>query len=198
MNSLSILVASRNRLVIGIRSPKILSSCKIPYYQQSRNVTTTRRQKSSGRSHRKSPVSEADIPQKSFGASMAPVVMLPVMFLMYGISENYFQNRQLRLNEELRQQMEKEYDKKELEFEPILFHCVIRRTRDVTHCLSNIKVGDVVQVLYEGVGPNQEYNLCRFPADEPHAMDTIGWFPTRWLQKLEDYERMIQQSHVPK
>ncbi len=157
-----------------------------------RNLTTTAR--ASGRPQQKIPAPDANIPKKSFGMKMLPVLILPSMFLTYGISEHYFQNRQLHLNEVLRQQMEQECDRKVLESKPILFYCVIRRTRGMTHCLSNIKVGDVVQVLEEGVGPNQDYNLCRFPADKPHAMDTIGWYPIRWLQKLEAYERVIHQQ----
>jgi hypothetical protein len=24
--------------------------------------------------------------------------------------------------------------------------------------------------------------------------DTLGWFPTRWMQKLDDYEMMVQEQ----
>ena len=134
---------------------------------------------------------------KSFSAAMLPMAIVPVMFIMYGISEHFLTNRQLRLNEELRQQFAAEHqDIRNEGARPFLFYCVIRRTRGLTHSISNIQVGDVVEVLEEGVGPNKEYNLCRFPApiDQPHALDSVGWFPIRWLQKLEDYERIAQRS----
>ena len=133
---------------------------------------------------------------KSLSAAMLPMAIVPVMFIMYGISEHFLTNRQLRLNEELRQQFAAEHQDIQNEgARPFLFYCVIRRTRGLTHSISNIQVGDVVEVLEEGVGPNNEYNLCRFPAplDQPHAMDSVGWFPIRWLQKLEDYERIAQR-----
>jgi hypothetical protein len=139
-----------------------------------------------------------DVP-KSFTAAMLPIAIIPVMFIMYGVSEHYSTNRQLRLNEELRQQFEAEHGNTGIQTEgsrPFLFYCVIRKTKGMTHSMSNIQVGDVVEVLEEGVGPNNEYNLCRFPApqDQPHALDTVGWFPIRWLQKLEDYERIARNS----
>lgn len=135
----------------------------------------------------------------SSSASVLPVAVTPIMFLLWGISEYLLTNRQLGLNEELRQSFEKEYADHREALDtalPTLFYCVIRRTKGFTHCLSNIQVGDVVEVLEEGVGPNAEYNLCRLPAalNQPHARDTVGWFPIRWLQKLGDYERMIQQN----
>jgi hypothetical protein len=68
--------------------------------------------------------------------------------------------------------------------------------------LSSVKVGDVVEVLQEGVGPDQAYNLCRLPAHDPNhgmATDICGWFPIRWLQRLDDYENMVveQQQQTP-
>jgi len=129
---------------------------------------------------------------------MLPIALVPVIFILWGVSEHLWTNRQLVLNEELRQQFEEEHsqNRKELEISSqILFHCVIRRTRGFTHCLSNIQVGDVVEILQEGVGPDQEYNLCRLPAPpNEHVRDTVGWFPIRWLQKLDDYERRVQQQ----
>jgi len=153
---------------------------------------------------------EEVVASKSFAETLIPVAVVPVMFLMYGISEHFWTNRQIQLNEELRQQFEAEHTNLENEgTRPFLFYCVIRRTRYLTHSVSNVQVGDVVEVLEEGVGPNKEYNLCRFPApvidqqqeqeqQYPHGtttlQHTVGWFPTRWLQKLEDYERIAQQS----
>lgn len=80
---------------------------------------------------------------------------------------------------------------------PTLFHCVVRKTSGLTHCLSGVRLGDVVEILEEGVGPDKAYNLCRLPAKDNEASlsrDTYGWFPIRWLQKLEHYESMVREQ----
>jgi hypothetical protein len=43
------------------------------------------------------------------------------------------------------------------------FKCIVRRVPqnfDGHKCLQNVKVGDVVDILEEGVGPGRQYNLC--------------------------------------
>jgi hypothetical protein len=75
------------------------------------------------------------------------------------------------------------------------FQGIIRRVPqnfDGHKCLQNVKVGDVVGVLEECVGPGGQYNLCmieRIAAlkessdDDPRC--SIGWFPCSCLEKLE-------------
>jgi hypothetical protein len=117
------------------------------------------------------------------------------MFLAWGASDWIFGNQQVATNEALRQEFLNQPPLLE-EDANILLYCVVRRTSGFTHCLSSVKVGDVVEVLQEGVGPDQAYNLCRLPAHSNHDMatDTCGWFPIRWLQRLDDYENMIEQQ----
>ena len=131
------------------------------------------------------------------------------MFAAWGVSDWLFGNRNKGHNEELRQMFLQEQRKLSgndnddddswlalLDAKPILFHCVIRTNSGLTHCLSGVRLGDVVDILEEGVGPNQDYNLCRLHArdDEPLSRDTYGWFPIRWLQKLHHYESMAREQ----
>jgi len=75
---------------------------------------------------------------------------------------------------------------------PMLFRCLVRRTLrnfDGTKCLTNVKVGDVVEVLEEGVGPGNAYNLCRIRSENESGKDekvSVGWFPMTCLEKLAD------------
>lgn len=75
------------------------------------------------------------------------------------------------------------------------FQCFVRRVPqqfDGHKCLTNLKVGDVVNVLQEGVGPNNKYNLCsieRSPAAASTAAEekciSVGWFPCSCLEKIQ-------------
>lgn len=79
------------------------------------------------------------------------------------------------------------------------FQCVIRRVPqnfDGHKCLKNVKLGDVVNVIEEGVGPGGQYNLCSVERDAPkkkagddssgnEQRKSIGWFPCSCLQKIE-------------
>ena len=141
-----------------------------------------------------------------------PVVIVALMMIAWGLSDWIMEDKQTQKNEALRQQMrlslQEQYQTLEveavLEEAPILFYCVIRRSSgwNVTHCVTGAKIGQVVDVLQAGVGPNREYNLVRLRADpndvnHPEVSmtaDSIGWFPIRWLQKLDNYETMIQKQ----
>lgn len=119
------------------------------------------------------------------------------MIIAWGASDFLLGNQQTDKNEQLRRKCEQERSGVVHSIDnddDVLFYCVIRRNRGFTHCLSGIQVGDVVEVLQEGVGPENLYNLCRLPASTnvDLATDTVGWFPIRWLQKLDDYDRMVQ------
>ncbi|KAL3945113.1 MAG: hypothetical protein SGBAC_000781 [Bacillariaceae sp.] len=123
------------------------------------------------------------------------VLTIPAMFLAWGASDSIFGNRQVGENNTLREEflanpMERQRD----EDLPVLFLCVVRKVSKATHCLVGIQLADVVEVLAEGVGPQRQYNLCRLPADpdKPLSTDVYGWFPTRNLQKLDDYNQMVE------
>ena len=83
-----------------------------------------------------------------------------------------------------------------------LFKCIVRRVPqffDGHRCLTNIKVGDVLNVLEEGVGPGNQYNLCSIDrsqsrgkvGDESGAKGvvSIGWFPCSCLEPIHDTEK---------
>ena len=77
------------------------------------------------------------------------------------------------------------------------FQCIIRKVPlnfDGHKCLKNVKVGDIVSVLEEGVGPGGQYNLCSIERiTKKPGMDnadcdptvSIGWYPCSCLQKIE-------------
>lgn len=77
------------------------------------------------------------------------------------------------------------------------FKCIIRKVPlnfDGHKCLKNVKVGDVVSVIEEGVGPGGQYNLCSIERIAPKtgrdsseidpARISIGWFPCSCLEKM--------------
>ena len=73
------------------------------------------------------------------------------------------------------------------------FKCVIRAVPDQFDghkVLRNCKVGDVVDVIEEGVGPDRMYNLCSITRRTPNTDNeqgvSIGWFPTSCLQKVDE------------
>jgi hypothetical protein len=122
-------------------------------------------------------------------------MVVPGMFLAWGASDSIFGNRQVGKNEELREAFLSQYSSG-LELLPVVRLCVVRRNTGFTHCLSGVQIGDVVEVLQEGVGPERSYNLCRVPAnpEDPMSTDIYGWFPTRWLQKLDNYDQMVHDQ----
>lgn len=67
---------------------------------------------------------------------------------------------------------------------PTLYECIVKHPYRMggTHGLAgNVKMGDVVQVLQEGVGPGQQYVLCR-RMDQSGDIQ-VGWYPTGFLEK---------------
>ena len=79
---------------------------------------------------------------------------------------------------------------------PVLFHCVIRRAykpMSGSHGLRGVEVGDVVEILQEGVGPDKAYNLCRMRGKKGSGAGVgeeegddfqIGWFPIPFMEKV--------------
>ena len=56
-------------------------------------------------------------------------------------------------------------------------------------CLKDVKEGDIVGVIEEGIGPGQ-YNLCSIERSTANEEDknevSIGWFPCSCLQNIEN------------
>ncbi|KAL7487358.1 hypothetical protein ACHAW6_012956 [Cyclotella cf. meneghiniana] len=83
-----------------------------------------------------------------------------------------------------------------------LFKCSVRRVPqffDGHRCLTNIKVGDVLNVLEEGVGPGSQYNLCSIDRSQSRGkvgdegdgkgVVSIGWFPCSCLEPINDAQK---------
>ncbi|CAB9498228.1 expressed unknown protein [Seminavis robusta] len=83
---------------------------------------------------------------------------------------------------------------------PALFECTVMETHpslDGTKMLRGVKVGDTVDVLATGVGPDQAYSLCRLVCTHQPASDAaanedgktvplvnVGWYPKFFLKEL--------------
>jgi hypothetical protein len=137
-------------------------------------------------------------PPPSPNRAIAPIVIVTAMFVAWGASDWVLGDQQTSKNEELRKELKASVNLDQYMDAETKLYCVVRRSQgwNVTHCLTGVQLGDCVEVLEEGVGPNQGYNLCRLPADESSTIqeDVIGWFPIRFLQKLDDYDRMLEQQ----
>jgi len=191
---------------------------------QQRNLSASSQKKANRNNKRKPPLPTPEQQQQQQQqqqvprwATTASVLVVPFMFAAWGVSDWLFGNRNKGHNEELRQMFLQEQQTllsgndnnnnnndndawlNSLDAKPTLFYCVIRTNSGLTHCLSGVRLGDVVDVLEEGVGPNQDYNLCRLRArgddnDGPFSRDTYGWFPIRWLQKLDHYDSIAREQ----
>ena len=72
---------------------------------------------------------------------------------------------------------------------PTLFQCRVRKVHDLfdgPKSLKGVAVGDIVDIIEEGIGPGNAYNLCRHTPAEEGAVSTssVGWFPMTCLEKL--------------
>ncbi|KAG7350427.1 hypothetical protein IV203_009787 [Nitzschia inconspicua] len=131
--------------------------------------------------------------------AMASIFVVPILFAAWNISDYIFGNRQIGINEKLRQDFQQQHSVKDLDEMPAKLYCVVRKTHGFTHCLTGVRIGDIVEVLEEGVGPQNAYNLCRLhpPSssnddDKNDDVSTVryGWFPYRWLETLDHYNAM--------
>lgn len=69
---------------------------------------------------------------------------------------------------------------------PTLFQCKILHVEpslDGTKMLSNIRAGDIVEIMESGVGPNKAYHLCKRPA-EGRRKESIGWYPIQFMENI--------------
>ena len=72
----------------------------------------------------------------------------------------------------------------------VLFQCevMVAFPLDGQKGLQGAELGDILDVLEEGVGPDGSYNLCRFSGDKvKHGFHAgqIGLYPARCLKKLD-------------
>ena len=103
------------------------------------------------------------------------------------------QQRQLKERDEVMQQLKKEVDmdakqssSEQSSNKTILFQCTVKRIPlkfDGHKCLTGVNVGDVVDVLEEGVGPGGMYNLCSVNGKE--GENNVGWYPCSCLEVVK-------------
>jgi hypothetical protein len=56
---------------------------------------------------------------------------------------------------------------------------------DGVKMLRNIQIGDTVEILQEGVGPNRAYHLCRVKGSSKNPRSSMGWYPIQYLKEVE-------------
>jgi hypothetical protein len=80
-------------------------------------------------------------------------------------------------------------DKYEWLTKPTLYTRVIQKVPDTDgyKCLNNVKAGDVVEVIEEKAGPEDEYSVCRIESESGEI--STGWFPTSYLGEVKVAEK---------
>ena len=83
-------------------------------------------------------------------------------------------------------------DKYEWMTKPTLYTRVVGRVPDMDgyKCLHNVKVGDVVQVVEEKAGPEDEYCVCRFEAENGEI--SVGWFTAVDLEEVPEEAKKLK------
>lgn len=71
----------------------------------------------------------------------------------------------------------------------ILFQCKVKRLPvkfDGHKCLTGVQLGDVLNVMEEGVGPGGLYNLCSVTNNNSEDDVSVGWFPCSCLEVMKE------------
>lgn len=75
---------------------------------------------------------------------------------------------------------------------PALFRCRVMNAdarMGGSHGLRHVQLGDVVEILVPGVGPDGAYHMCRLR--RPDAPDELGWFPIKNLQVVKPWWKRL-------
>lgn len=85
--------------------------------------------------------------------------------------------------EEKRREMMQQYHDS-----PTLFKCKVVEEYKMggSHGLTNVKIGDVVEILQENVGSGDYYHLCRTRDAETAEVVSIGWYPHSYMKPIEE------------
>lgn len=86
-----------------------------------------------------------------------------------------------QVEEKRREMMERYQDS------PTLFQCKVVEEYKMggSHGLKGVKVGDVVDILQEDVGPGEYYHLCRTRDAETADVLSIGWYPQGYMEPIQ-------------
>jgi len=80
---------------------------------------------------------------------------------------------------------------------PTLLRCVVRHEYKMggSHGLSTkVQLGQVLEVLQEGVGPGQAYNVCRVRDAETGQVVSVGWYPMAFLEPIVEKEEKKENN----
>ncbi|KAL3811594.1 hypothetical protein ACHAXA_010563 [Cyclostephanos tholiformis] len=139
------------------------------------------------------------VPEIVFGSTI--LALVGIDYVVRVLTDKPREDIYRQLERELRQDevTTREDDKRMLDdgvAKTLKFKCIIRRLPkhfDGHKCLQNVKVGDIVDVLEEGVGPGGQYNLCLIESTAKNPLKeslvdgssvSVGWFPCSCLEKL--------------
>ena len=108
--------------------------------------------------------------------------------------DKYFQNRERECIHKAHEQLYADFgdlDKMGDAYQdhPSLFTCMVRlRSRELKD-LFPVEIGDVVDVLVEGVGRDGTLNICRTRPQNPQEKPKVSLYPMGCLQRvnLEEY-----------
>ena len=138
---------------------------RVPQQQQQHNRRRRRQQQQQQHTHQDEKHNHKNWP------TMMSVLIVPVMFGGWCVTDSLFRNNLTSYNEELRQQFLVENQKYLLHHndvsdsnnnnknnqnnaatilfqnKPILFHCIIRKNTGFAHCLADVQIGDAVEVI---------------------------------------------------
>lgn len=142
----------------------------------------------------------------SLKSNGTPEILLGSTILLIASIDYTLQQRDTtnksQMMEELQAQVS--FDAKQLEMDnkklykkekpTIMFTCLVKRVPpnfDGHKCLVGVEVGDILNVIEEGVGPGGQYNLCFVKNDDRDSrsdeMDVnVGWFPCSCLEVIKE------------
>ena len=64
----------------------------------------------------------------------------------------------------------------------------VEASLDGVKMLRDIQIGDTVEILQEGVGPQHAYHLCRVKGSSKtpaNSSGSMGWYPIQYLKEIE-------------
>lgn len=104
--------------------------------------------------------------------------------------DRYFQNRERECIAKAQEELYREFgDFDELAAKykdhPAQFSCVVRLKSRELYDLFPVRVGDVVDVLVEGVGHDRNLNICRSRPRNPEEAPIVSFYPIGCLQRLK-------------
>jgi hypothetical protein len=113
--------------------------------------------------------------------------------------DQYFQRREKECIAKAQEQIYREFgDLDQLaatyKNHPALFSCVVRlRSREMDE-LFPVRVGDVVDVLVEGVGRDENLNICRSRPKSAEEPPIVSLYPIGCLQRIQSEPQELQPN----